>query len=141
MIGAPVPEVKPKAAPKPEEPAGDFACQASGRMGTQMGRVPFRGPVGEWIHQNISRQTFDEWIGMGTKIINELKLDLSRDEHEAVYDYGMRCFLGLTDETFKSLTGRDPVAPAEEFRRTIDMVLEKSGQLESFGGNLHKGVK
>jgi len=139
-LGAPVPEVKSKAAPKAEEPAGDFKCQASGRMGTRMGRPPFRGAVGEWIHQSISRQTFDEWIGLGTKIINELRLDLSRDEHEAVYDYGMRRFLGLTDEVFNSLTGHDPVAPAEEFKRTIDMVLEKSGQLESFGGDLHKGV-
>lgn len=139
-LGAPVPEVKSKAAPKADEPAGDFKCQASGRMGNQMDRPPFRGSIGDWIHQNISRQTFDEWIGMGTKIINELRLDLSRDEHEAVFDYGMRRFLGLTDELHIQLTGKPAVTPAEEFSRTIDMVLEKSGQLESFGGDLHKGV-
>ena len=138
-LGADVPQVA-SAKPAEPEPAGDFKCQASGRMGSQLPRPPFRGPVGDWIYQNISKQTFDEWIGLGTKIINELRLDLSRDEHEAVYDYAMRKFIGLTDDTYRNLTGNDPSQPAEEFANTIDMVLERSGQLETFQGDLHKGV-
>jgi hypothetical protein len=47
------------------------------------------------------QETFDEWIGLGTKIINELRLDLSREQDDAVYDYGMRRFLGLTDEKYE----------------------------------------
>jgi len=51
-------------------PAGAFVCQRTGRPGTKMGRAPFRGPVGEWIQQNISKETFDAWIAQGTKVIN-----------------------------------------------------------------------
>ena len=40
-----------------------------GRPGTKMARAPFRGPVGEWIQTNISKETFDTWIAQGTKVI------------------------------------------------------------------------
>ena len=140
-LAEPLPEVPGSPADHGVKPAaGDFLCRASGRPGTRLPRPPFKNPVGTWIYDNISKQTFDEWIGLGTKIINELRLDLSRDEHDAVYDHAMRRFLGLTDETYRSLMGKAPPEPADEYRRTIDTVLERSGQLEAFQGDLHKSV-
>jgi Fe-S cluster biosynthesis and repair protein YggX len=106
----------------------------------KMARAPFRNAVGAWMLENISKQTFDEWIGLGTKIINELRLDLSKDEHEAVYDFAMRRFLGLGDDTYRELMGKNPPVPSEEYQRTVETVLAKSGQLESFQGDLHKAV-
>ena len=63
-------------------PPGAFVCcsRRTGRPGTKMPRPPFRGPVGEWIQQNITKETFDTWIAQGTKVINELRLDLSREQ-------------------------------------------------------------
>jgi Fe-S cluster biosynthesis and repair protein YggX len=124
-LGRPVPEVaakKPGAgsgdvsllgggAPKKYEgpiPPGAFVCQRTGRPGTKMARPPFRGPVGEWIGQNISRETFDAWISQGTKVINELRLDLSREQDEAVYDQHMREYLGIDDALYERLTGKAP---------------------------------
>lgn len=121
-LGRPVPEVaakKPGAgkgdmdllssgAPKKYDgpiPAGAFVCQRTGRPGTKMAKPPFRGPVGEWIMQNITKETFDVWIGQGTKVINELRLDLSREQDEAVYDQHMREYLGIDDELHTRLTG------------------------------------
>jgi Fe-S cluster biosynthesis and repair protein YggX len=102
-IGAPVPEIAGKAAAGATG-AGSFICGRTGRPGTKMVRPPFRGPVGEWIQSNIAQETFNNWIAQGTKVINELRLDLSRDEDEAVYDQHMREYLGIDEELYEKLT-------------------------------------
>src|SRR6185503_15541877 len=84
--------------------AGDFVCRRSGRPGTKMGRPPFKGRVGEWIQANIARETFEEWIRQGTKVINELRLDLSREQDEEQYDAHMREYLGIDEELYAKLT-------------------------------------
>lgn len=101
-LGREPPEVQKKAA---AAPAGTFMCQRTGRPGTQMERPPFRGPVGVWIQQNISKETFEGWIGQGTKVINELRLDLSRDEDAEAYDRHMYEYLGIDDELLGKLRG------------------------------------
>ncbi|MFG0327863.1 MAG: Fe(2+)-trafficking protein [Phycisphaerales bacterium JB037] len=105
-LDLPVPEVKAKkVGPAPD---GSFICKRTGRPGTEMKRPPFRGPVGEWIRANIAKETFDDWIAQGTKVINELRLDLSREQDEVVYDAHMREYLGLDDATYEQLTGEKP---------------------------------
>tara|TARA_Y100000589_G_scaffold321204_1_gene352225 strand:- start:3305 stop:3928 length:624 start_codon:yes stop_codon:yes gene_type:complete len=78
--------------------SGTFTCGRTGRDGTQLEAPPFKGPVGEWIQANIAAETWQEWIGQGTKVINELRLDLSRDEDSAAYDQHMHEFLGVPAE-------------------------------------------
>lgn len=97
---------------KPESamPVGTFMDAKTGRPGTQLPRPPFRGPIGEWIHANISKETFEDWIRQGTKVINELRLDLSRDQDEATYDAHMREYLGIDDDLVEKLTGQRPAA-------------------------------
>jgi Fe-S cluster biosynthesis and repair protein YggX len=95
-LGQPLPEVFDPATDA--VPDGSFICRKSGRPGTQMERPPFKGAVGAWIQANISQQTFDSWIRQGTKVINELRLDLSRDEDDAKYDQYMREYLGIPDD-------------------------------------------
>lgn len=102
-IGRPVPEVAAPAQAKASAPSGSFVCKRTGKPGTKMARPPFRGPIGEWIFENISRETFDQWIGQGTKVINELRLDLSRDEDNETYDRHMREYLGIDEEVLSSL--------------------------------------
>ncbi|MBY0263530.1 MAG: Fe(2+)-trafficking protein [Phycisphaerales bacterium] len=122
-LGRPVPEVAGKkagsaggdvsllgggSAPKRYEgpiPEGAFVCQRTGRPGTKMAKPPFRGPVGGWIFENISKETFDTWIAQGTKVINELRLDLSREQDEEVYDQHMREYLGIDDGLLEKLRG------------------------------------
>lgn len=92
-LDLPVPEVEAKrSGPAPD---GSFVCRRTGRPGTKMARPPFKGSIGEWIHANIAKETFDQWIGQGTKVINELRLDMSRDEDAATYDKYMEEFLGI----------------------------------------------
>jgi Fe-S cluster biosynthesis and repair protein YggX len=87
-------------------PPGAFVCQRTGRPGTKMPRPPFKGAIGEWIHANITKETFDAWIAQGTKVINELRLDLSRDNDADTYDQHMREFLGIDEALFEKLTNR-----------------------------------
>jgi Fe-S cluster biosynthesis and repair protein YggX len=141
-IDAPIPEVVQTATETEDAAGGDFRCGKTGKMGHQMARAPFRNGMGRWIHENISKETFDEWIMMGTKIINELRLDLSRDEHDAAYDYAMRLYLGLTDEIYQSvMDGAAPPEPDGQFKGVIDDIMAMGGHLESEQGNLHTRVE
>lgn len=105
QLGKPVPEVKGGAATA-VLPEGTFMCQRTGRPGTKMARPPFKGAVGAWIGENISKETFEDWIRQGTKVINELRLDLSREQDSATYDQHMREFLGIDEELLAKLTGK-----------------------------------
>ena len=96
-LGLPVPQVA-STAPVEEVPTGSFICKRTGRPGHQLSRPPFKGPLGQWIYENISAQTWDEWIRQGTKVINEMRLDLSREDDAEKYDRFMREYLGA-DET------------------------------------------
>jgi len=80
---------------------GAFICQRTGRAGTQLPDPPMRGPLGQWIYENIAAETWREWIGQGTKVINELRLDFSREEDQATYEAYMCEFLGI-DENLKA---------------------------------------
>ncbi len=101
-LGAPVPELEGGAADA-EMPEGSFLCQQSGRPGTEMEHPPFKGTVGAWIQSNISQETWGQWLAQGTKVINELRLDLSRDEDSETYDRYMHEYLGLDDEKLAEL--------------------------------------
>jgi Fe-S cluster biosynthesis and repair protein YggX len=117
-LGRPVPEVAPArpaanrdvsllgGGSAPAAPAGEggFIDRRTGRPGTKMSRPPFKGRLGEWIAANISQETWDAWIRQGTKVINELRLDLSREQDEEVYDQHMREFLGIDDELYEEIT-------------------------------------
>ena len=70
----------------------------TGRDGVQLEDPPFKGPIGEWIQANIAAETWREWIDQGTNVINELRLDLSRDEDSAAYDKHMNEFLGVPED-------------------------------------------
>lgn len=114
-IGEAVPEVEvqPSSAPATDGAAGPHAgvvpegkivCRQTGKLGTKFARPPFKGAVGAWIGSNICKETFDSWIKQGTKVINELRLDLSRDKDQELYDQHMREYLGIDEALFAELT-------------------------------------
>jgi len=83
-----------------------FICQRTGRPGTKLPDPPMRGPLGKWIQENISAETWKQWIGQGTKVINELRLDFSREQDQTTYDNYMYEFLGLDEETRRKMIGQ-----------------------------------
>ena len=105
-IGRTPPELSDATKERAEEIAasGSFICQRTGRPGHQLDAPPFKGAIGAWIQEHISQETWRDWIGQGTKVINELRLDLSREEDAETYDEHMYEFIGLDAETRATLT-------------------------------------
>jgi Fe-S cluster biosynthesis and repair protein YggX len=98
-LGQPVPEVQRPAATAAGPASGDTIIdRRTGRPGTRLADPPMRGPLGRFIYDHFSQETWREWIGQGTKVINELRLDFSNDEHQKVYERHMMEWLGISPE-------------------------------------------
>ena len=82
---------------------GSFVCSRTGRPGTKLDDAPMRGPVGAWIQEHISAETWRDWIGQGTKVINELRLDFSREADQDTYEREMFEYLGIDEATLTQI--------------------------------------
>ncbi|MCA9298417.1 MAG: Fe(2+)-trafficking protein [Phycisphaerales bacterium] len=92
QLGAPLPDIAPEQVRA--IPEGALICGRTGRPGTPIEHPPFKGPLGLWIKETITQETWNDWIAQGTKVINELRLDLSQDADADVYDQHMKEYLG-----------------------------------------------
>lgn len=98
-IDRPVPEVAAPPEPEPAEVTGDMVLdRRTGQPGPRLPDPPMRGPVGRFIFDHYSAPTFREWIGQGTKVINEMRLDFSNTDHQQVYEDQMMEWLGFSRE-------------------------------------------
>lgn len=77
--------------------ASGFQCSRCGRPDGPLAKRPFKGPLGEKILANVCAGCWKEWIGMGTKVINELGLTLSSPSGQQAYDQYLVEFLQLED--------------------------------------------
>ena len=93
-LGAPVPEFD---AAKADQPVGEgeVLCSRCGRVNRKLPAPPFRNAQGQLIHEKVCADCWREWIGMGTKVINELRLPLSDPQAQKVFDQHMYEFLNL----------------------------------------------
>lgn len=95
-LGAPEPDfVGGAAAPKAEVGAGEVLCKRCGRVGQRLAKPPFRSEFGQEIYDKICSMCWKEALGMGTKVINELRLPLSDPQAQKVWDQHIREFLNL----------------------------------------------
>jgi Fe-S cluster biosynthesis and repair protein YggX len=96
QLGAPVPEMK-NSQRTVEVGEGQVLDRRTGQPGTKLPRPPFSNKMGRMIYENVSAESWREWIGMGTKVINELRLPLSDPQAQKVFDEHMLEFLNLKD--------------------------------------------
>lgn len=98
QIGAPVPESKRTNA-NTIVGEGGFACQrpgcSAGPRAVQLQRPPMSDELGQQIYAAICAQCWQDWLGMGIKVINEMRLDLSDEKGQQVYDQYLREYLGV----------------------------------------------
>lgn len=87
----------PAAGSADASPAGasTITCRRCGQARPKMTERPFKGPLGERIWAEICQPCWKEWIPMGTKVINELRLNFADPRHAETYDHYMKEFLGL----------------------------------------------
>jgi Fe-S cluster biosynthesis and repair protein YggX len=100
--GAPVPEFKTADTVREDindtgESAPGFQCSRCSRPGGQLPKVPFKGLLGQQIHDRVCTSCWREWIPTGTKVINELGLSLASPAGQEAYDQYMIEFLQLED--------------------------------------------
>ena len=66
--------------------------------GTPLEEPPLPGAIGKWIFEHVDSDTWNAWIGQGTKVINELRLDFSKKEDQSTYESYMIEFLGIPND-------------------------------------------
>lgn len=94
-LGVEMPELQQKAAPAQQLGEGQIQCHRCGQVKPKMAHPPFSNAQGKLIHEKICADCWREWIGMGTKVINELRLPLSDPQAQKVFDQHMMEFLNL----------------------------------------------
>lgn len=92
-------EPDPDADREPE--ADEVRCVRSRRIGKRMTFDPFGDAIGAFIMENVSQDSWEAWMEMSIKVINELRLDLGDPAGQAAYDEHMRDFLNLPGHLFK----------------------------------------
>jgi tetratricopeptide (TPR) repeat protein len=98
QVGEPAPVAKKPAAPGP---GGDgFHCQRpgcfAGARARQLPKPPMNDDLGTRIQAQICADCWNEWFrNYSIKVINEMRLDLSTEQGQGVYDQVMREFLGF----------------------------------------------
>jgi tetratricopeptide (TPR) repeat protein len=89
------------ARPKPTAaPGGGFQCQRpgcmAGRFARQLPAPPMSDEIGRRIHESVCADCWDYWLrNLSIKVINEMRLDLSTEKGQEVYDQIMKETLGL----------------------------------------------
>jgi Fe-S cluster biosynthesis and repair protein YggX len=92
--GAAVPELKKAEADRPVG-EGEILCNRCGRIGPRLPEPPFSNALGKEIQQKTCAACWREWIGMGTKVINEMRLPLADPQAQKIFDQHMIEFLNL----------------------------------------------
>ena len=95
------PPASKRVAQAPVGTAGDgFRCQrpgcVAGTHARRLARPPMSDAMGQRIYEHICADCWDYWLrNLSIKVINEMRLDLSTERGQEVYDQVMRETLGF----------------------------------------------
>ena len=87
----------------PGQAGGGFQCQRpgcmAGRSAQQLKAPPINDEVGRQIYEKVCAECWDYWLrNLSIKVINEMRLDLSTERGQEVYDQIMKETLGLEQQ-------------------------------------------
>ena len=74
---------------------GQVLCSRCGQVAPKLPKPPFKNKQGELIYSKECASCWREWIGMGTKVINELRLPMNEPEAQRLFDKHMYEFLNI----------------------------------------------
>jgi len=60
-------------------------CIKLGQEAEALDRAPFKGPLGERIYQNVSKQAWRQWLEHSKMLINEYRLDLTSEHGQRIW--------------------------------------------------------
>lgn len=93
-LGESVPELAASHAPQ-QVGQGQVLCRRCGQARPKLASPPFRNDLGREIHDKVCADCWREWLAMGTKVINELRLPMVDPQAQRIYDQHMIEFLNL----------------------------------------------
>jgi Fe-S cluster biosynthesis and repair protein YggX len=98
-LGEPAP-VSARATTTTAPAGGGFHCQRpgceAGRHARQLSAPPINDEIGRRIYESVCADCWDYWLrNLSIKVINEMRLDLSTERGQEVYDQIMKETLGL----------------------------------------------
>jgi Fe-S cluster biosynthesis and repair protein YggX len=94
-LGETVAESESATSAAPVIGAGQVHCSRCGQIANRMAYQPFSNAQGKEIFDRVCADCWKAWIGMGTKVINELRLPLSDPKAQKIFDQHMKEFLNL----------------------------------------------
>ena len=94
-LGAAPPELQSQPLQPQTLSAGQLLCKRCNRVAAQLPKAPFRNDFGKAIYENTCADCWREAIGMGTKVINELRLPLADPQAQRLWEQHIREFLNL----------------------------------------------
>ena len=96
-LGETPPDLSPQASGSTVVGEGQVLDARTNRAGSRLPRQPFKGPLGKLVYENVSAESWKEWIAHGTKVINELRLPMHDPAAGKVYDQHLIDFLNLRE--------------------------------------------
>jgi len=99
-LGKPVPEIKKDDEPNIEDLDEESLVmdRRAGHAQPKLDGPPMKGAIGAFIAAHFGQITWNQWIGQGTKVINELRLDFSREDHQETYEQQMLEWLQVSQD-------------------------------------------
>lgn len=73
-------------------------CKRLAKDAPGLKEAPFPGSFGQEIFENTAEESWNAWLDLQMKIINEYKLNLSDEKHQDILEEQMRNFLKLNDK-------------------------------------------
>ncbi|MFO7177136.1 MAG: oxidative damage protection protein [Pseudomonadota bacterium] len=60
-------------------------CVHLGRDAEGLDRPPFKGPLGQRVFENVSKQAWRAWLEHSKMLINEFRLDLTSEQGQRIW--------------------------------------------------------
>jgi Fe-S cluster biosynthesis and repair protein YggX len=80
---------------------GEIRDVRTGRVGLRMEARPFEDELGDFIVEHVTQESWEAWMEMSIKVINEMRLDLGSAHGQLTYDEHMRDFLNMPAHLFE----------------------------------------
>jgi Fe-S cluster biosynthesis and repair protein YggX len=74
---------------------GEVLCKRCGKISKKLAKPPFKNAFGKAVFDQICTDCWREAIGLGTKVINELRLPLADPQAQKVWDQHIKEFLNI----------------------------------------------
>ncbi len=95
QLGAAVPELKSAAKSTVAVGEGEVMCKRCGQVGKKLAKPPFRTAFGQKIFEQTCVKCWQDAIGQGTKVINEMRLPMADPQAQKMWDQHIAEFLNI----------------------------------------------